>query len=544
MKATTAWILLDSETNGLTKPIFALDLAAQKMRGWMKSGKPFRFLLNHGCEIPPEASRVHGYTREILERDGSPPAEVYEAFAKYVGNLPVVAYNLDYDWNQVLVPEWKRLGITQIGVPGFCALKLAQRLLDPVPAGNCKLQTLRQYYRLPENGAHTALGDVLTVVDLMQQVLKPLAERRGLDTWEKIKAFTGDEWFPSRIIFGKFKGRLYQEAREDAELWSWLKWLAESTNERSSAMGRWYLEQLENGCGLEDAAFLDLQIQQDSGGTSTAAELVVFQHAEKELYQRLVEASRNRLAELELEYGIEKSKVDSIRSKLFAVLRSVYQERDRLRLLVRFRKAFIDHLLAEGEEAAGATAGDYQRESEEKDREYDSTASALEGKQELNEDETVRLKQLWKKLVRMFHPDLHEHDPEKRKTYELLTQSINEARDRGDIELLERIAKDPLAFILKQGWASVSLDGERDLKELRALYEHLQARILEIIESLNTLRASPEMEIFSESEQDESVIERAANAQRKELETEIAGLRTEAERVAKELQEFTGEVPF
>jgi len=26
---------------------------------------------------------------------------------------------------------------------------LAQRLLDPVPAGNCKLQTLRQYYRLP-----------------------------------------------------------------------------------------------------------------------------------------------------------------------------------------------------------------------------------------------------------------------------------------------------------------------------------------------------------------------------------------------------------
>jgi hypothetical protein len=62
--------------------------------------------------------------------------------------------------------------------------------------------------------------------------------------------------------------------------------------------------------------------------------------------------------------------------------------------------------------------------------------------------------------------------------------------------LLERIAKDPQAFILNQGWASVSLDGERGLKEPRALYEHLQARILEIIESLDTLRASPEMEIF------------------------------------------------
>jgi hypothetical protein len=57
----------------------------------------------------------------------------------------------------------------------------------------------------------------------------------------------------------------------------------------------------------------------------------------------------------------------------------------------------------------------------EKDRrEYDSTASALEGKRELNAEETDRLKQLWKKLVRMFHPDLHEQDPEKRRTCERL----------------------------------------------------------------------------------------------------------------------------
>jgi len=78
---------------------------------------------------------------------------------------------------------------------------------------------------------------------------------------------------------------------------AWLEWLAESTNEQSSAMGRWYLGQLANGCGLEDAAFLDLQIQEDAGGTSVAAGLVVFQQPEMELYQRLVEASRNRLAD-------------------------------------------------------------------------------------------------------------------------------------------------------------------------------------------------------------------------------------------------------
>ena len=488
MNDKVKWILVDTETTGLERPIFAVDLAAQRMCGWERDGEPFRRMINHGCKISDEASRVHGYTREILERDGGLPGEVYEEFADYAGALPVVAYNLQYDWNQVLLPEWKRLGIPQIGVPGFCALKLAQRLLDPVPAGNCKLQTLRQYYRLPANGAHTALGDVLTVVDLMQVVLRPLAEKRGLDTWAKIVGFAGDEWFPSRLSFGAFKGRLYQEAREDGELLAWLKWLAKSTNERSSKMGRWYLDQLENGSELEDAAFLDLQFQEDAGGTSIAGGLVVFQQPEMELYQRLVEASRNRLAELELEYGIEKSKVDSVRSKLFAALRATYQKRDRLRVLVNYRKAFIDRLLAEGEEAAEATADEYANEKAEKDREYDSTAAALEGKRELNDDETARLKQLWKKLVRMFHPDLHEQDPEKRRTYELLTQAINGAKDRGDIELLELIAKDPQAFILKQGWANVSLDAEHGLKELRALYEHLQSRILEMIETLDELR--------------------------------------------------------
>ena len=542
MTHNTPWILLDTETSGISQPIFAVEIAAQKMRGWEKDGEPFRRMLNHGCKIPAEASRVNGFTREILERDGSPPTEVYAAFAGYAGKLPVVAYNLEYDWDKVLLPEWKRLGVSQIGVAGFCALKLAQRLLDPVPAGNCKLQTLRQYYRLPESGAHTALGDVETVIELMRKVLRPLAEKRGLDTWNKLKDFTGAEWHPSRLSFGKHKGRLYQEAAQDAGLRSWLEWLAASTNERSSAMGRWYLAQLANGGGLVDAAMLDLEIQEPADGNAVG--LVVFGQQEVELYQRLVDAARARLAELELEFGIEKAKVDSVRSKLFAALRAYYQQRDRLRLLVRFRRDFIERLLAEGEEAADATAGDYRRESAEKDQEYDSTASALEGKRELNAEETKRLKLLWKKLVSMFHPDLHGADPEKRKTYERLTQVINDARDRGDIDLLETIAKDPHAFILKQGWASVSLDVSRGLAELRALYEYLQAKILDLIETLGDLRASPDFEIHQVAEKDGAVIEHIAAEQRDELEKEIEALQAEAERLAAEAEELAGEVPF
>jgi DNA polymerase-3 subunit epsilon len=57
------WLILDTETTGLTPPIFVVELAAQWMRGWEPQGAPFRRLLNQNADIPPEASRVHGYTR-------------------------------------------------------------------------------------------------------------------------------------------------------------------------------------------------------------------------------------------------------------------------------------------------------------------------------------------------------------------------------------------------------------------------------------------------------------------------------------------------
>lgn len=80
--------------------------------------------------------------------------------------------------------------------------------------------------------------------------------------------------------------------------------------------------------------------------------------------------------------------------------------------------------------------------------------------------------------------------------------------------------------------------------ELRSLYEHLQARILERIETLDELRASSDYEVFQFAEKDAAVLDRIAAAQREELELEIGGLKAEAERIAEEARELAGEVPF
>jgi uncharacterized membrane protein len=68
--------------------------------------------------------------------------------------------------------------------------------------------------------------------------------------------------------------------------------------------------------------------------------------------------------------------------------------------------------------------------------------------------------------------------------------------------------------------------------------------ILERLETLDEVRASPDYEIFQVAEQDAAVIKRIAAAQRAELEEEIGGLKAEAERLAGEVGELVGQVAF
>jgi DNA polymerase III epsilon subunit-like protein len=531
----TSWILLDTETTGLKAPVYVVELAAQRMRGWEPAGEPFCRMLNHGIDIPPEASRVNGYTREILERDGEPPLEVYGAFADYVGPRPLVSYHLRYDLDEVLRPEWQRLGLEPIGRPGFCALRLTQRLLDPVPAGNHKLQTLRQYYRLPQRGAHTALGDVETVADLLQQVLRPLAEAAGLTTWAEIRAFAAAPWYPSRIAFGQFKGRPFREAQDDPDLHAWLKWLAGASNPRSAEMGRWYLEQLR----LETASPQPPPPVLEAA-PSDSGELVLYRDPALETLRRLIAGARARLADLEAEYTQEHHAVDVVRSQLFTLLQPHYARRDALRLEVEYRRRYLDTLLIEGEEEAEAVAREHEEARAQTEREYAEAAAQAAGRQALSQEEERELKEIYRKLVRLYHPDRYAHEPEKQEIYERLMQEINEARDRGDIVKLREIANDPNGFLLGQGLNSLDFDDDAELAKLRRLYETLQARILDVLEALERLRESSEYELYRLSRERPDVVQEVADRLAEEIGAEIAALEAEAAQLAAEIEGLTG----
>ena len=541
------WILLDTETTGFTKPIMVVELGAQKMRGWFPDGPPFRKLLNQNADIPPEAARVHGYTREILERDGEPAKTVYLDFAAYAGNLPIVAYNLEYDLDDVLKPEWTRLGIKPIGTAGFCALRLAQRLLDPVPAGNCKLQTLRQYYRLPDRGAHTALGDVETVADLLVNVLRPIAEYRGLTSWADICAYAESEWFPSRIAFGKYKGRNFLEARTDSALKGWLDWLAGSKSAPTAQMGRWYVSALEHRDSRDEdnatvTAVAGERVEEQSPARAAVSGtgIVIFLNPEIDQLRLLIFAARSRLADLEVQYTTERHAVDFTRSIIFKSLRKFYQARDRLRLIIDYRSKYLKTLIRAGEEEAEEVAEQYENAKAQSDSDYEEAATAAATRKELSKDEEHELKTLWQKLVRLYHPDRFANQPDKIETYQQLTSAVNQARDNGDIALLSEIANDPHGFILRQGWASLDFSDAAEAVNLRRLLETLQIEILVTMESINELHESPDYALHQLSAKQPSLLDEVAAEQVKAIEAEIAQLSAEAEKLEVEINELTG----
>jgi hypothetical protein len=150
------------------------------------------------------------------------------------------------------------------------------------------------------------------------------------------------------------------------------------------------------------------------------------------------------------------------------------------------------------------------------------------------------LTQLWKKLVKLYHPDRFANEPDKLETYHKLTAAINQAKDNGDIELLREIAEDPQGFILRQGWANLDFGDQVELAQLRRLHETLQGEIKVVAESLKLLRESPDYELCQLSEQKPGVLDELAAERAKQLEIENAELESQAGQLAKKIKQLSG----
>ena len=267
---------------------------------------------------------------------------------------------------------------------------------------------------------------------------------------------------------------------------------------------------------------------------------IIYTSPELEQLRQLVAGARAQLAELETDYTKEKSRVDAVQAVLFRRLHGHYQKRDQLRHTMDYRRKFLDSLTRGDRQEGMKAAEDYERAQTQTDQDYEELAAAADKKKQLTAEQEAELTQLWKKLVKLYHPDRFASEPDKLETYHKLTAAINQAKDTGDIETLREIAEDPQGFLLRKGWANLDFSDKEELTQLKRLHETLQKEIAEVTQSLKELRESPDYELCQLAEQKPGVLDELAAERAKQLEIENAELEKQADVLAKEIKKLSG----
>jgi DNA polymerase-3 subunit epsilon len=131
-------------------------------------------------------------------------------------------------------------------------------------------------------------------------------------------------------------------------------------------------------------------------------------------------------------------------------------------------------------------------------------------------------------------------EPDKQEAYAQLTREINDARDKGDVERLREIVRDPEEFMAKMGLSRLNFANEQELSGLNKLLNSLETMILATLSALETLRKDPAYELYRLNEKRPGFLEEAAREQARRVETEIEALEEEAAKLQSEIAELNG----
>ena len=92
-------LVLDTETTGLDPATGdrVIEVAAIELVNLMPTGRVYHVVIDPERDIPPEASKVHGFTIEMLR--GKPKfAEIVTGLLDFLGDAPIVAHNAPFDF--------------------------------------------------------------------------------------------------------------------------------------------------------------------------------------------------------------------------------------------------------------------------------------------------------------------------------------------------------------------------------------------------------------------------------------------------------------
>jgi DNA polymerase-3 subunit epsilon len=152
------FVVFDLETTGLEPKINEIiEIGAIRVNRDSDHHDTFQALIRPRKKIPKKITEVTGITQDLIEKEGESLEVALVQFLEFVGELPLVSFNAEFDMAFLM----NAVNQTQAGSPiknrVSCALKMARRAW-PGRKSYC-LPDLAKDGALSAEGTHRALGD-------------------------------------------------------------------------------------------------------------------------------------------------------------------------------------------------------------------------------------------------------------------------------------------------------------------------------------------------------------------------------------------------
>jgi len=174
-----SYVVFDTETTGLeaSRGDEIVQLAGVRIvNGRILTGETFERLVNPGRTIPPESTRFHGITDDMV-KDKPPIHVVLPQFRAFVADSVLVAHNAAFDLS-FLRPKEAEAGIA-LSNPVLDSQLLAARLHENI--ADSSLDGLSARLGVEVVGRHTASGDSLMTAAVFLRLIE-LLEAQGVVT--------------------------------------------------------------------------------------------------------------------------------------------------------------------------------------------------------------------------------------------------------------------------------------------------------------------------------------------------------------------------
>jgi DNA polymerase III epsilon subunit family exonuclease len=146
------FIIYDLETTGLDPARHEIiEVGAIRVHRDSDVHDTFQTFVLPTERISARITEITGITREMVKAEGKTPPDALQSFSEFVGDLPLIAFNSDFD-RSFLRASCRRVGLPPITNVHWCALAMARqawpgrssyRLSDLARDGGLKTQTHR-----------------------------------------------------------------------------------------------------------------------------------------------------------------------------------------------------------------------------------------------------------------------------------------------------------------------------------------------------------------------------------------------------------------